>query len=358
MKPSKTAGVLAIIAAVAWAVGVAWFVLDDTDESVVAGPESGASSQSAAERTVLFSSFAPRDHIDRFAFVPTGSIGATEPPAPPPQLHGSLRDEPATTWSAETQRLASAPVTVALPGDVTRGTIARPERLPWLGQAPAKRLRYYTLKQRLAELAPTATWRLAAKFEAAKAAWPPSDIALVAIKDEKSLELHARSGGSGWKLVHRYKVLAASGGAGPKLKQGDRQVPEGVYSIALLNPNSQYHVSLRVNYPNAFDKQMAAADGRKDLGGDIMIHGKNLSAGCLAVGDEAAEELFVLAAQVGLSHVKVVIAPTDFRLNGVPSIDPAQPGWLPKLYTEVASAMADFKAPTAPKTGLMSLFGN
>ena len=96
--------------------------------------------------------------------------------------------------------------------------------------------------------------------------------------------------------------------------------------------------------------------GRKDLGGDIMIHGKAGSAGCLAVSDETADELFVLAAQIGLSNVKLIIAPTDFRRNGLPTIDPSQPGWLPKLYTEVASAVSEFKAP--PSTGLLSFFAN
>ena len=102
-------------------------------------------------------------------------------------------------------------------------------------------------------------------------------MSLVAIKDEKILELYARSADGTWKFVYRYTVLAASGGMGPKLKQGDKQVPEGVYAISLLNPNSRYHVSLRVNYPNAFDREMAAADGRENLGGDIMIHGKAAS---------------------------------------------------------------------------------
>src|SRR5690606_11750698 len=157
--------------------------------------------------------------------------------------------------------------------------------------------------------------------------------------DEKAVELYARPEGGTWKLVHRYPVLAASGKAGPKLEQGDRQVPEGIYSISYLNPASRYHVSLRVNYPNAFDRQMAAKDKRKNLGGDIMIHGKAVSAGCIAVGDEAAEELFVLAANVGLNNVKVVIAPSDFRRNGLPPADPAQPEWVPGLYAQVAAAM-------------------
>jgi hypothetical protein len=214
--------------------------------------------------------------------------------------------------------------------------------------------RIYTLDERLAEISPAAKQRLAAKLAAANFSGPPADVGLVAIKDEKQLELHVKSASGEWQFVHRYPVLAASGAPGPKLKQGDKQVPEGVYGITLLNPNSKYHVSMRVDYPNAFDREMAAKDGRKDLGGDIMIHGKAVSIGCLAIGDEAAEELFVLASQVGLKKIKLVIAPTDMRKSGLPAIAAGQPKWLPKLYGEVATAMAPFKAPS---TGLLSLLG-
>jgi len=149
-------------------------------------------------------------------------------------------------------------------------------------------------------------------------------------------------------------VLAASGASGPKLQRGDRQGPEGVYRISYLNPNSRYHVSLRVNYPNRFDRKMASPDGRRNLGGDIMIHGKNSSAGCLAMGDNAAEELFVLAAEVGLSRIRVIIAPTDLRTSEIPSKRDT-PKWLPQLYREIAGAMTEFKAP--PKPTLWSLLG-
>ncbi|MBS0243620.1 MAG: L,D-transpeptidase family protein [Proteobacteria bacterium] len=253
-----------------------------------------------------------------------------------------------TEWSTESRQ-----ETISLKAPARPQSFAQ-RRLPWqvLPRTPRRPL---SLKARVAELAPLVTPRLVAKFEKAHAPWPPSEVALVAIKDERALELHARSGSGPWTLVHRYKVLAASGAAGPKLRQGDRQVPEGIYKIALLNPNSAYHVSLRVNYPNSFDRDMAAKDGRQDLGGDIMIHGKNLSAGCLAMGDEAAEELFVLAAQTGLSNVRIIIAPTDFRTNGVPPAGEGKPDWVPKLYTEIATAMADYK-PAPKPSGLLSFF--
>ncbi len=226
------------------------------------------------------------------------------------------------------------------------------------GKPAHKRWFSRSLRQRLEEISPLAGKRIAQKFDSAKAAWPPAEIGLVAIKDKKALELYARSEGGKWTFIHRYPVLAASGGAGPKLQRGDKQVPEGVYRISFLNPNSRYHVSMRVNYPNTFDRKMARKDGRKDLGGDIMIHGKRSSAGCLAMGDPAAEELFMLAAEVGLRNIKLVIAPSDFRQTAIPAIKQDQPAWLSKLYIEVASEMAQFKAPPESSGGsLLTLLG-
>jgi len=284
------------------------------------------------------------DANDRFGFVP---LHATN------ELFAALAEdhiaaEDPTTWSSETTVALSPPSIVRLPNDAAA-------QLPWQGDRALRKKRY-SLTERLREIGPTAQERLHAKFLAAKAPWRPAELALVALKDEKVLELHARPAGGSWTFIHRYPILAASGITGPKLRRGDKQVPEGVYGISFLNPNSQFHVALRVNYPNAFDRRMGHRDGRKDLGGDIMIHGKAASTGCLAIGDAAAEEMFVLAAETGLKNIKLVIAPTDFRKIAVPSAAPGQPEWLPQLYTEVAEAMAPFKAPASG--GLLSLFAN
>jgi murein L,D-transpeptidase YafK len=82
-----------------------------------------------------------------------------------------------------------------------------------------------------------------------------------------------------------------------------------------LNPNSVAHLSLALSYPNAFDRMQAEEDGREDatLGGDIMIHGGADSVGCLAVGDEGAEDLFVLAADANWQDAVIIVSPIDFR---------------------------------------------
>ena len=197
-----------------------------------------------------------------------------------------------------------------------------------------------TVADVLAKYGPEARKRLEPHFRRAGVAYPPKDIAFLVFKKERRLALWARSGGD-WRFIRDYPILAASGHAGPKLRQGDSQVPEGVYRIEHLNPNSSYHLSMKVSYPNAFDRQMAKQDGRTNLGGDIFVHGKAVSIGCVALGDPAIEELFTLVARTGASKVRVIIAPNDLRTAGA-VIHPDGPLWVGKLYRTVAVALADF----------------
>ena len=119
-------------------------------------------------------------------------------------------------------------------------------------------------------------------------------------------------------------------------------MPEGFYNIEAFNPNSRFHVSLRLNYPNPFDLKMAQAEQRTEPGSDIMIHGKAVSVGCLAMGDAVAEELFALTAWVGRENIKVVIAPTDFRKTPDYKASKEQPDWLPGLYQYIRAELANF----------------
>ena len=192
-------------------------------------------------------------------------------------------------------------------------------------------------------LGPAARARLRPHFQRAGVAYPPAWVTLIVLKEERRLELWAGPTPASQRLVHRYGVLAASGGPGPKLRQGDLQVPEGLYRVLWLNPNSAYHLSLKLDYPNAFDRARARADGRENLGGDIFIHGRAVSIGCLAMGDPAIEELFVLAAEVTPARVKALIAPHDFRRR--PPLAAAQPEWVGGLYRDLERDLRAFPAP-------------
>ena len=86
---------------------------------------------------------------------------------------------------------------------------------------------------------------------------------------------------------------------------------------------------------------LAEREQRDTLGGAIMIHGRAASVGCLAMGDPASEELFTLAAAVGIEHVKVILAPVDFRRQPRPEVANA-PAWLDDLYGQIDEALKPF----------------
>ncbi len=192
-----------------------------------------------------------------------------------------------------------------------------------------------TVEDRVRQYGPAARERLAPHFERAKVAYPPGYVTLVGLKHEKTLRLFAGLSRERQVFVREYPILGASGKLGPKLREGDRQVPEGLYRIESLNPNSRYHLSLRVNYPNAFDKEMARRDGRTNLGSDIMIHGNTGSIGCLAMGDPVSEELFVLADDVGIKNFDVVLSPLDLCREKMPAGLDSLPSWTKDLYAQI-----------------------
>ena len=183
-----------------------------------------------------------------------------------------------------------------------------------------------THEEVIQELAPKHRSRLQASFEDAGISYPPERLTLVGLKEERALEVWAHRGDQ-WELVRTYPVLAASGGPGPKLREGDYQVPEGVYRLTEFNPRSSYHLSVRVDYPNADDLSIAEREGRTNLGGDIFIHGKAVSIGCLAIGDDAIEELYLLLADTGLSRTKLLLTP-----SAEPSVESNAPAWVSERY--------------------------
>ncbi len=110
-------------------------------------------------------------------------------------------------------------------------------------------------------------------------------------KEESELEVWKQRDDGRFYHFKTYPVCNWSGDLGPKLKQGDKQAPEGFYRVAgnQLNPNSQFHVSFNLGYPNAYDKSL----GR--TGDFLMVHGKCKSAGCYAMTDALMEEIYGLA---------------------------------------------------------------
>ena len=100
-----------------------------------------------------------------------------------------------------------------------------------------------------------------------------------------------QSGNGAYKLFKTYEICAWSGTLGPKLKEGDRQSPEGFYTITpgLMNPNSNFYLAFNTGFPNKFDR----AHGR--TGSDLMVHGDCSSRGCYSMTDESIAEIYALA---------------------------------------------------------------
>ena len=194
-----------------------------------------------------------------------------------------------------------------------------------------------TIADRVAQVGPAARARLRPWFAAAGVPYPPARFLLLGLKHEGELQLYAAGAGQPLRFVRAFAVHGASGGLGPKLRAGDRQVPEGIYAITYLNPRSIAHLSLALDYPNDFDRARAAEDGRDaaTLGGDIMIHGGAGSIGCLAMGDQAAEDLFVLAADSDWPRAVVVISPVDFRTAELPAGYQMPAPWVRELYVRL-----------------------
>lgn len=134
--------------------------------------------------------------------------------------------------------------------------------------------------------------KIQAAVERAGLRYPPRELFLRAFKAEGRLEVFARNSDEAFRAVTMFAVLRSSGRPGPKRREGDEQVPEGFYRVDRFNPLSSFHLSLGLDYPNASDR---VRSDRTRPGSDIFIHGKDVTIGCLPLGDEAIEELYLLA---------------------------------------------------------------
>lgn len=134
------------------------------------------------------------------------------------------------------------------------------------------------------------------------------------VKEERELELwvKGKKKEDKYQLWKTWPVVAMSGTLGPKQKTGDLQAPEGFYgtTASLLNPNSKYHLSFNIGYPNAHDRTL----GR--TGDFLMVHGNRVSLGCFAMTDPVIEEIYLLveaAVNAGQKEVPVHVFP--FRMT-------------------------------------------
>ncbi|MCC4244498.1 L,D-transpeptidase family protein [Stappia indica] len=118
-----------------------------------------------------------------------------------------------------------------------------------------------------------------------------SPIMLRIFKEESTLEVWKQTRSGRYALLETFEICKWSGELGPKIKEGDRQAPEGFYEItpALMNPNSSYHLAFNLGYPNKFDRS------HNRTGTHLMVHGACSSRGCYAMTDQQVQDIYALA---------------------------------------------------------------
>lgn len=154
------------------------------------------------------------------------------------------------------------------------------------------------------------------EFEAKGFNWPVKHLYIRSFKYDSELQVWVKNNPTDtFSHFKSYKVCALAGTMGPKRMEGDYQVPEGFYYINEFNGNSQYHLSLGLNYPNPSDKLLA--DPMKP-GGEIYIHGSCVTTGCIPILDNKIEELYVLSSHAkgsGQDFIPVHIFPAKYDVK-------------------------------------------
>ena len=179
------------------------------------------------------------------------------------------------------------------------------------------------------------------QFEAKGLTWPAKYVYIRSFKYDSQLEVWVKnSTREQFKLFKTFKVCAMAGSLGPKRMQGDYQVPEGFYYINEFKPNSTYHLSLGLNYPNASDKLLSDS---LYPGGDIFIHGSCVTEGCIPITNDQIEDLYVItsyARAMGQDYIPVHIFPIQFN-------NPKSVGYLErflKIYRNYRSLVANLES--------------
>lgn len=191
-----------------------------------------------------------------------------------------------------------------------------------------------------------------ALVEKAGLTYPVDEVYLRGLKKERLLELWAGKRGEPMVLVKSYPFCAASGELGPKRKEGDSQVPEGLYEVPEFNPYSDYHLSMKVSYPNASDRLRSDA---KRPGGLIYLHGNCASIGCIAIQDEPIEEVYLITLDAKRRPVRFDIFPTRLTAEGLAGLnDPANADFWKELMPAYTAFEANHRPPAftvSKKTG-------
>jgi murein L,D-transpeptidase YafK len=184
-------------------------------------------------------------------------------------------------------------------------------------------------------------------FTDKKLAFEKFELFLRAFKKEQKLEVWVKENSKEeFVLIHAYDFCAMSGTLGPKRKEGDLQIPEGVYHINHFNPLSNFYLSLGLSYPNASDKLLSH---KTKPGGAIYIHGNCVTIGCIPITDEKIKELYVLAVEArnnGQEKIPVYVFPAKLNEGVVEKLatEYAATNTLKKFWKNLEPIYTDFES--------------
>lgn len=188
---------------------------------------------------------------------------------------------------------------------------------PERAQAKELSLRFSVSAPRVIQARAARLPRIIQRFTQLSVSYPAERVYLRAFKQEAELEVWVGNRRGRMQHFRTYPICAASGELGPKRRRGDLQVPEGLYTVNRFNPWSNFHLSFGINYPNKADRILGY---RKNLGGDIFLHGDCVTIGCIPIEDDI-EELYIVAvdsANLRPAHpVRVDIFPARLDAEGM-----------------------------------------
>ena len=187
-------------------------------------------------------------------------------------------------------------------------------------------------------------------FVAKKLTYEQFSLFIRAFKKEQKLEVWIREKEKEtYTLLHTYDFCAVSGTLGPKRKEGDYQIPEGVYSINHFNPLSNFYLSLGINYPNASDRILSDP---KTPGSSIYIHGNCVTIGCIPLTDDKIKELYVLAVEAkngGQDKIPVHIFPARLSATELNELKMTFPAKAISFWENLRLVYEDFERSKALK---------
>jgi len=205
------------------------------------------------------------------------------------------------------------------------------------------------LKNKRVKEAYTNKWAgLEAELKAKKITASNLEVFIRIFKKEQELELWVKNkGDKQYTFLKKIAVCASSGELGPKRKEGDYQVPEGIYDVPAFNPNSSYFLALKVGYPNKSDRILAKGSRP---GGDIMIHGNCVTIGCVPLEDEPIKDVYMLCVEAknNKTEPRVEIYPCRFTNENSTFLKENFPEENNKFWSNLKTAYSYFEENKIP----------